>query len=78
MKHLYEIFATNEKNNLPDLNLGMAYYRVEHPEVTDDDAKALSQFISRHYEDLVKAYKHHDREKFAAAVAACEEKDKEV
>lgn len=78
MKHLYEIFVTNEKNNLPDLNLGMAYYRVEHPEITDDDAKTLSQFIARHYEDLVKAYKHHDREKFAAAVAACQEKDKEV
>ena len=74
---LYEIFATNEKHNFPDLNLGLAQYRVEHPEITDDDAKALSQFIARHYDDLVKAYKPHDQEIYADVVAACVAKDED-
>ena len=74
---LYEIFATNEKHNFPDLNLGLAQYRVEHPEITDDDAKALSQFIARHYDALVKAYKPHDQEIYAETVSACEIEDAE-
>lgn len=74
---LYEIFSTNEKHNFPDLNLGLAQYRVEHPEITDDDAKALSQFIARHYDALVKAYKPHDPEIYAETVAACEIEDAE-
>lgn len=74
---LYEIFSTNEKHNFPDLNLGLAQYRVEHPEITDDDAKALSHFIARHYDVLVKAYKPHDPEIYANAVAACVAKDED-
>ena len=74
---LYEIFATNEKHNFPDLNLGLAQYRVEHPELTDDDAKALSRFIARHYDVLVKAYKPHDQEIYADAVYACVAKDED-
>ena len=74
---LYGIFETNRKHHLPDLTLGLAVYRYENPGViSDDDDKAIREFIGRHYDGLVKGYAE-GPVAFTAAVAAGVEADKE-
>lgn len=53
---LYELYQINEKNDLPDLTIGMAFYREQHPELTQEEDDAMIGFISRHTRDLAKAY----------------------
>ena len=53
---LYELYQCNEKNDLPDLTIGMAYYREQHPEITQAEDDAMIGFISRHSRDLARAY----------------------
>ena len=56
-KVLYDIFVTTGKHNLPDLGIGLAYYRYESglsfDEVSD---REIMTFIGSHYKELVKAY----------------------
>lgn len=73
---LYGIFETNRKHNFSDLNIGLAQYRVDHPEITDDEAKEIIAFIGHHYDELVKGYAE-GPVAFSDAVAACIEADKE-
>ena len=74
---LYGVFETNRKHKLPDLNLGMAHYRVDHPEITDDEANAAMEFIGRHYDELVEAYAIGSMT-FLEVVSQCEAADKEA
>lgn len=53
---LYELYQTNEKNDLPDLTIGMAFYREQHPELTQEEDDAMIGFISRHTRELARAY----------------------
>lgn len=53
---LYELYQCNEENDLPDLTIGMAYYRDKHPEITQEQDDAMIRFISRHSKELAKAY----------------------
>ena len=53
---LYGLYQCNEANDLPDLTIGMAYYREQHPEITQEQDDAMIGFISRHSKKLAKAY----------------------
>lgn len=55
-QRLYELYQCNQRNHLPDLTVGMAYYREEHPEITQAEDDAMIGFISRHSRALAKAY----------------------
>ena len=72
---LYEIFEATRKHDLPDLTLGMAVVRHEQPDlVNDDNDRPIREFIGRHYDVLVDAYKV-GPDAFEEAVAACVEED---
>ena len=73
---LYSVFEETEKNDFPDLMLGVAAARVHTP-ITDEEDKAVRAFLSRHYNALVATYASRDREAFAAKVAKCEAEDAE-
>ena len=53
---LYGLYQCNEANDLPDLTIGMAYYREQHPEITQAEDDAMIGFISRHSKKLARAY----------------------
>ena len=55
-EHLYGLYQCNEANDLPDLTIGMAYYRERHPKITQAEDDAMIGFISRHSRDLARAY----------------------
>ena len=76
-KFLYEVFEQTEKNGFPDLMLGVAAAQAEHP-IPHEEDKAVREFIGRHYDALVEAYKLRDRAAFDAVVAQCEQADKEA
>ena len=76
-KFLYEVFQETEKNGFPDLMLGVAAAQAEHP-IPHEEDKAVREFIGRHYDALVEAYKLRDRAAFDAVVAQCEQADKEA
>lgn len=73
--YLYDIFETTEKNEAPDLTIGLAMLRSvqEIPDGMTD--RGIREFLGRHYTMLVEAYQTHDREKFANTVAVCEAMD---
>lgn len=81
--YIYDIFETCEEKDLPDLTLALAHLKATQPIPDGLTEKQVNTFVGDHYEDLVKAYKAHDRTVFAAAVAAAvledeeEEKEKE-
>lgn len=78
MKNLYDIYLTNEKNDAPDLTIGLAMYKAEHPgEITHEGDAAIRQFIGRHGAVLAQAFKAHDRAMFEAVVDECIKKDAE-
>lgn len=69
-KFLYMVFQETEKNNFPDLYLGLAAAQVEHP-IPHEKDKAVREFIGRHYDALVKAYGTHHLDEFEDVVAKC-------
>lgn len=73
---LYGIYESTRKNNAPDLTVGLAMFKAEHPEVeiSHEEDKAIRQFIGRHGQALAAGFAD-GPEAFAAAVAACEDKD---
>ena len=76
-KFLYEVFQQTEKNGFPDLMLGVAAAQAEHPLPHEED-KAVREFIGRHYNKLVTAFRKRDRAAFDAVVKQCEQADKEA
>lgn len=71
---LYSVFKETEKNDFPDLTLGVAAAKVHTP-ITDEEDKEVRTFIGRHYDCLVDAYASHDKETFVTKVAECEAED---
>ena len=69
-KFLYEVFQETDKHNFPDLMLGLAAARVNHP-LTREEDKAVREFIGRHYDALVEAYGTRHLDEFEEAVAKC-------
>lgn len=75
---LYGIYKTTRDNKAPDLTIGLAMFKAEHPEVTisHEEAKAIREFIGKHSRSLADGFaKGFDA--FAETVAACEIEDAE-
>lgn len=75
--YIYDIFETTGKNNTPDLNVGLAMLKAEQPIPEGMTDTGVREFMSRHYQKLVAAYRAKDRYVFAAVVKACEAEDAE-
>lgn len=76
-EYIYDIFEETERNQDPDLLIGLAKLKVKKPIPEDTTEKELCTFIVRHYQALVDAYKAHDRAAFEETVLACETADAE-
>ena len=76
-EYIYDIFEETERNQDPDLLIGLAKLQAEQPIPEGTTEKELCTFIGRHYQALVDAYKAHDRAAFEETVLACEEQDAE-
>lgn len=76
-EYIYDIFEETERNQDPDLLIGLAKLQAEQPIPEGITEKELCSFIGRHYNALVDAYKAHDRAAFEEAVLACETADAE-
>lgn len=76
-EYIYDIFETTEKNGDPDLFIGLAKLKVDKPIPEDTTEGEICEFIGRHYQALVDAYKAHDRAAFEETVLACETADAE-
>lgn len=75
---LYGIYETTHDNQVPDLTIGLAMYKAEHPEdpISHEEDKAIREFIGRHGQELAQSFAE-GTEAFAEVVAACEAKDAE-
>ena len=71
-EYIYDIFETTEKNGDPDLFIGLAKLKVDKPIPEDTTEGELCEFIGKHYNELVDAYRAHDRGAFEEAVLVCE------
>lgn len=78
MKYLYDVFALCAEKDCNDLTIALAMFKADHPEadITHEKDKEMRGFMALHYEELVDAFKAHDRAAFDAAVAAMIEADK--
>lgn len=76
-EYIYDIFEETERNQDPDLLIGLSKLQAEQPIPEGTTEKELCTFIGRHYQALVDAYKGHDRAAFEETVLACEEQDAE-
>nr|DAI96396.1 MAG TPA: hypothetical protein [Caudoviricetes sp.] len=76
-EYIYDIFQETERNQDPDLMIGLAKLKVSKPIPQETTESEICDFIGRHYKALVAAYKGHDRAAFEEAVLACEEQDEE-
>lgn len=76
-EYIYDIFEETERNQDPDLLIGLAKLQAEQPIPEGTTEKELCTFIGRHYQALVDVYKAHDRVAFEETVLACEEQDAE-
>lgn len=75
--YIYDIFATCEDLDLPDLTIALAHYQRGNPLPEDMTEQGINEFVGNHYEALVDAFAGHDREAFAAAVEAGVQEDEE-
>lgn len=73
--YIYDIFETTRQRSAPDLYIGLAMLQKHQPVPEDCTDRDIREFIGRHYDRLVEAYKAKDREVMAAAVARCEAED---
>ena len=76
--YIYDIFETTRENNAPDLNVGLAMLRESKPIPEGMTDRDIREFMGRHYEKLVAAYRAKDRYVFGAGVAACVAADSAV
>lgn len=76
-EYIYEIFETTRENDAPDLNVGLAMLQETKPIPEGMADRDIREFMGRHYEKLVAAYRAKDRYVFGAVVAACEAEDAE-
>lgn len=76
-EYIYDIFKTTERNQDPDLFIGLAKMKVDKPLPEGTTEGEICKFIGRHYQALVDAYKAHDLAAFEEAVLACEAQDAE-
>ena len=75
--YIYDIFATCEEKDLPDLTIALAHHKEAHPIPEGMTEQGINVFVGGHYEALVDAFAGHDRDAFATAVAAGVKEDEE-
>lgn len=73
--YIYDIFETTNKNQAPDLTIGLAMLQAEKPIPEGMTDQGIREFIGRHYKTLVKAYNTRDKALFAGVVAKCQAED---
>ena len=73
---LYAVYETTERNHDPDLVFGLAKLRVTRPDITQEQDRAMREFIGWHTQELAKAYKE-GKAAFLAAVEVCTALDEE-
>ena len=66
--YIYDIFETTNKHGCPDLNIGFAMLKAEKPIPEGMTDKGIRAFLADHYEELVAAYRHKDRDIFVKTV----------
>lgn len=76
--YIYDIFEETERNQDPDLMIGLAKLKVSKPIPQETTEGEICDFIGRHYKALVAAYKTHDLGAFEETVLACETADAEA
>lgn len=76
--YIYGVFETTKKNDVPDLTIGLAMHKAKEPLPEGMEDKALREFMGRHYEKLVEAFKTGDKDQFVKVVEQCEAKDQEA
>lgn len=74
--YIYDVFETTRKRRAPDLNIGLAMLQETQPLPEDATEKDVREFLGRHYESLVEAYRLRDRAAFAQVVANCQAEDR--
>ena len=75
--YIYDIFATCEELDLPDLTVALAHHKEAHPIPEGMTEQGINELVGNHSEALVDAFAAHDRETFAAAVAAGVKEDED-
>ena len=73
--YIYAIFDTCKQEDLPDLTIAQAYLQTKSPIPDGLTEQQINQFIGRHYDVLVEAYRTGDVHTFRATVAACDRGD---
>ena len=73
--YIYDIFKETERNQDPDLMIGLAKLKVSKPIPAGTTEGELCSFIGRHYRTLVAAYADRDPAAFEAAVQTCDQAD---
>lgn len=63
---LYEVYRTTERYHDPDLTIGLARLRAVRHDITQEQDRAMREFMGRYGSELARAYP--DREKFAETV----------
>lgn len=71
-EYIYEVFTETERSKAPDLNIGMAVLQQSNPVRNPAELKEIREFLGRHYDKLVTAYRTGSKADFAIAVAQCE------
>lgn len=75
--YIYDIFETCKTNDLPDLIIALAQHKDKAPIPEGMTEKGINQFMGRHYDKLVEAYKTGSRGVFSDVVRACVQEDEE-
>lgn len=73
--YLFDIFEFTNKENLPDLYVGLAMLTHTNPIPEGITDREIREFIGGHYNALVDAFKGRNREDFAAVVEKCVAED---
>lgn len=75
--YIYDIFEVTEEKNAHDLTVGLAMLEKGKPLPDGTTHKEIREFVGRHYDALVAAYRTRDRAAFADVVAGCVAEEQE-
>lgn len=69
---LYDLYEITRDNDAPDLStVGMAMLREAHPEISNDEATTIREFVGRHGQTLAKVFNSGTERDFVQKVAEC-------
>lgn len=73
--YIYAIFDTCKQEALPDLTIALAHLQASCPIPDSMTEQQINQFLGRHCDVLVEAYRTGDVDTFRATVASCDRDD---